>query len=237
MIFFDLDGTLLDHECAAAAAEHNLWLRHKDILCVDEESLRIQWNNIIDKYMKASRAWSFLEVGPLSLRELLGPAHADRSSPLNIETEFSLYLKDYENSCLLFDDGIGCLDRLNFSPIGLITNGDSSIQRVKLERLLISERFQPIVISTEVGNAKPDPAIFSTACELAECSPSECIFVGDNIEQDVLASQRAGMLPIWLNRKKLDSELPGINIIHSLEELPDLLSREFRYSPKKVSLR
>jgi putative hydrolase of the HAD superfamily len=49
--------------------------------------------------------------------------------------------------------------------------------------------------------AKPNPQIFREACRLLSVSPTNCIYIGDQVDLDVEGSKSAGMTPIWLNRE------------------------------------
>lgn len=51
--------------------------------------------------------------------------------------------------------------------MGIITNGFTSLQQIRLERTGLRDRFDLLVISEEVGVAKPDPRIFDYALEQA----------------------------------------------------------------------
>ena len=67
---------------------------------------------------------------------------------------------------------------------GLISNAWSDL-REYLRREKMIDAFDHIIISAEVGVAKPDPKIFQIALEKARVSPSEAVFVDDfyvNIE-------------------------------------------------------
>lgn len=67
---------------------------------------------------------------------------------------------------------------------GLISNAWSDL-REYLRREKMIDAFDHIIISAEVGVAKPDPKIFQIALEKAGVSPSEAVFVDDfyvNIE-------------------------------------------------------
>ena len=67
---------------------------------------------------------------------------------------------------------------------GLISNAWSDL-REYLVREKMLDAFDHIVISAEVGVAKPDPRIFQTALEKAGVRPDEAVFVDDfyvNIE-------------------------------------------------------
>ena len=77
--------------------------------------------------------------------------------------------------------------------IGLISNVNSLGQvPTNLEKYKIKHYFDPIVLSSEYGRRKPDPAIFHYAARLANVPTSECIYVGDRISRDIDGANRAG---------------------------------------------
>jgi putative hydrolase of the HAD superfamily len=82
--------------------------------------------------------------------------------------------------------------------LGLITNGGVDGQYAKIDRLGLRDRMQTIVISDAVGCKKPEPRIFELACEELSVDASECWFVGDHPENDVLGATRAGMTAVWI---------------------------------------
>lgn len=82
--------------------------------------------------------------------------------------------------------------------VGLITNGQSSLQRKKLELLDIADMFDEIVISGEVGVSKPSTEVFDIMSQKIGISPHELLYVGDNPINDVDASRRAGYTPVWV---------------------------------------
>ena len=67
---------------------------------------------------------------------------------------------------------------------GLISNAWSDLREYMMREKMI-DAFDHIIISAEVGVAKPDPKIFQVALEKAGVSPGEAVFVDDfyvNIE-------------------------------------------------------
>ena len=113
--------------------------------------------------------------------------------------------------------GAPCLDALNGMRLGMISNGNADQQRRKLKATEIDQRFEIVVISSEVGIAKPDAGIFHEACRQMNVNPSDCIMVGDNWDRDVLGARLAGLRAIWLCR---DREMLGNQAgIASLYEL------------------
>ena len=77
--------------------------------------------------------------------------------------------------------------------IGLISNVNSRGQvPLNLDQYGIRHYFDPIVLSSEYGRRKPDPAIFHYAARLAHSPTSECIYIGDRISRDIVGAKRAG---------------------------------------------
>ena len=82
--------------------------------------------------------------------------------------------------------------------LGVVTNGRSLPQRAKIETLGIEKYLDTVVISKEVGFAKPESAIFFRALQDLRIEASRCLFVGDHPINDVSGASRAGLMSIWL---------------------------------------
>jgi putative hydrolase of the HAD superfamily len=78
-----------------------------------------------------------------------------------------------------------------------------------------------VVSSAEVGEAKPAPAVFLRALELAGAAPAEAVHVGDSLENDVAGARAAGIRPLLLVRD--GGPPPGVEAIRSLTQLPSVL--------------
>jgi putative hydrolase of the HAD superfamily len=77
--------------------------------------------------------------------------------------------------------------------IGLISNVSSRGQvPLNLEVYGIRHYFDPVVLSSEYGRRKPDPAIFHYAARLANVPTSASAYVGDRISRDIVGSRKAG---------------------------------------------
>lgn len=77
--------------------------------------------------------------------------------------------------------------------IGLISNVCSRGQVPRnLAEYNIAHFFNPVVLSSEYGWRKPDPAIFHYAARLAHVPTSECIYVGDRVARDIVGARKAG---------------------------------------------
>ncbi len=75
--------------------------------------------------------------------------------------------------------------------VGLLTNATSRLG-ADLRLLELTDEFDVVLNSAELGVAKPDPVIFRLACERMQVAPHACVFV-DDTEANVVAAARAGL--------------------------------------------
>jgi len=116
--------------------------------------------------------------------------------------------------------------------VGILANQPRAT-RFALERDGIAPYVDFWVLSGEVGMAKPDPAIFAYAVELANCPAEKVAFVGNRLDNDIRPARLAGLRPIWLLRGEAPSEptpvqlseITGAGVIRSLDALADELER------------
>ncbi len=84
--------------------------------------------------------------------------------------------------------------------LGIITNGFTELQRVRLERTGMAEYFELVTISEQVGVAKPDPMIFAhTYQQMGEPEKHRVLMVGDNPHSDIVGGLNFGLETCWLN--------------------------------------
>ena len=79
----------------------------------------------------------------------------------------------------------------------LITNGLSRVQRGRLAHSGIAGHFTAILISEELGVAKPDPRFFQAAGDALGLSPDRLLCVGDNPAADIAGARGAGIDACW----------------------------------------
>lgn len=69
--------------------------------------------------------------------------------------------------------------------LGLITNGPTSSQWEKVQKLSVGQFFDCILVSSDLPWEKPHPNIFYAACNYLNVKPEECVMVGDKIGTDI----------------------------------------------------
>lgn len=106
--------------------------------------------------------------------------------------------RQYTRTYTLMPDAIKLLAALKAKALklGVVSNNYATIRQT-LDELGLTEFFDCIVISEEVGLQKPDPAIIALACERCNARPEETIYVGDH-PFDITCAHEAGAAAAWL---------------------------------------
>ncbi len=77
--------------------------------------------------------------------------------------------------------------------LGLVSNTTRSVEMPRiLSELGISGCFDTVVLSSEVGNRKPNPTIFLEAAAQMGIQPERCAYIGDRPDWDVPSARLAG---------------------------------------------
>ncbi|MGB3240916.1 MAG: HAD-IA family hydrolase [Geitlerinemataceae cyanobacterium] len=83
--------------------------------------------------------------------------------------------------------------------LGVVSNFDTRLYPV-LEQLQLASFFTSITLSSEVGTAKPEPAIFRAALEKHNCEPTAAWHIGDSDLEDYRGAKALGLRGIWIDR-------------------------------------
>jgi putative hydrolase of the HAD superfamily len=111
--------------------------------------------------------------------------------------------------------------------LALLTNGDSGLQRYKVERFDLERHFPHILIEGELGFGKPDRRMYTHALSVLGVEPDQAVMVGDNLEWDVGGPQAVGVRGIWVDWKASglppDARIVPDAVIRAVPELSALL--------------
>jgi putative hydrolase of the HAD superfamily len=97
--------------------------------------------------------------------------------------------------------------------LGIVTDGDPSIQRAKLKALDLTGTFSAVVMSDELGreHRKPDPWPFRAALEVLAVSPEHAVFVGDRPAKDIVGATSAGLRALRVHTGEWAAEPDAAN--------------------------
>lgn len=109
--------------------------------------------------------------------------------------------------------------------LAVVTNGMPELQREKASLAGIDRLVDVIVVSGDVGRAKPDPAPCVAALDQLGVAPEEAVMVGDSLEKDVPAGAAAGMHTIWIAAEgdSCQGSVQPTATLHSIRDLPVFL--------------
>lgn len=112
-------------------------------------------------------------------------------------------------------------------PVYIVTNGISRTQRSRMSRSPVREHIAGMIISEEIGAAKPDPRMLEIALAEANISDkSRALMLGDSLSSDMAAANNAGIDACWYNPKGL-ANTKGLDlryVIADLDEVDAILS-------------
>jgi len=135
----------------------------------------------------------------------------------------SRYLTYLSQSGFLLPGAFDLVQSLHRShTLSLLTNGLTSVQKPRIEASGLKNYFSAVLISEEIGTAKPDPEIFSMAMkEMGADDKNDVLMVGDNLNSDIRGGATFGIATCWLNSdgKSGDFSIQPTYEISELEEL------------------
>jgi putative hydrolase of the HAD superfamily len=101
---------------------------------------------------------------------------------------------------LLFPDSLTILNELRSRGLatGIVTNGSTKSQSAKLQNSGLAKAVDHCIISEAFGTPKPAPEIFVAMCARLGADPGECVFIGDDPLNDVVAPSKLGMDTVWI---------------------------------------
>ncbi|WP_168426725.1 pyrimidine 5'-nucleotidase [Erwinia amylovora] len=217
-ILFDADDTLFHFD--AFAGLQRLFQRY------DVAFSRADY----DDYQAINQPlWVDYQNGNISALQLQHQRFEGWAAKLDVTAQSlnSVFLAAMAELCTPLPGAVELLNALKGRvKIGIITNGFTALQQARLEHTGLSGYFDLLVISEQVGSAKPHPAIFDYALnQMANPPRNRVLMVGDNPDSDILGGINAGMATCWLNhddRNKPQGIHPDWQV-SSLTELQILL--------------
>ena len=217
MIFFDIDGTLIDHASASAAASVRLFDHFVGEIPFTRVDFPEIWETALMKHFNrfCRGEISIWEQRRARIRDVFANPGLSDDEAIN---RYSVFIKHYESLTQPYMDAAPALAKLGSRPLGIISNGAREQQIGKLQRAGLLHHFSVMVFSEDVGLGKPAPAIFHEACRRAGDDPADCIHIGDDLTCDIEASRAVGITPIWVNRTHSSGDFEGLKI-SSLRDL------------------
>ncbi|MEP6693616.1 MAG: HAD family hydrolase [Chloroflexota bacterium] len=244
-LIFDLDNTLLMEDEATFSSVRRACERAQGRAGVDADALHSATLKIAEELWRAAPIYAYAEEMGLWWGEgLWGEFRGDTPGLRSVHAFVPGFRRDVWRGALaavaVSDDALAAeLDatyvaaRRVHQPVdpeaervlddlardhrlALVTNGAPDVQREKLAGTTLARWFGAIVISAEVGIAKPDPRIFAHALRAVGAEAAGSVMIGDSLSRDVAGARAAGLRSIWIDREegapKLGDAVPDARV-------------------------
>jgi putative hydrolase of the HAD superfamily len=215
-VLFDLYDTLLYlNPPVVAETKRQLAVRAG----VDPDAWATLWReNVVDRML--GKLGSLEDEIRLMLRQLGTDPSAALVAEL-AETETA----GWTRAVTLYPETVPTLTALRERglKLGLISNCSAQAGAV-LGRIGLAARFDAVVLSCDVGLAKPDPAIFEHACRALGAGPEESMFVADGAFTELDAAKAIGMVAVKIEQDHQSGDYgTSTSFDHRIERLTEVL--------------
>lgn len=173
-ILFDLDGTLLD--------------TYEMILV----SMRYTINEVKGKTHTDEELMA--GVGTPLYDQMLGFANGDATRAEELVTTYRTYNDAiHDERVSAFSGTTEALEKLADAGyrMGVVTSKRHWLAERGLEKTGIASFFDILIGADDWPESKPDPGPILHACDLLDCTPGECVYIGDS-PFDIQAANAAG---------------------------------------------
>lgn len=221
-VLFDLDNTILDFSMAERTALSRT-LSERGVEPTDARIRRYSEINI--------SFWERLETGELTREQVLVGRFEAFFRELGLAVDGREVCARYEG--LLheghwFMPGAEALLRelRGEQRLFLVSNGLASVQYSRLKSAGITDCFEGIFISEELGADKPQREFFERVfAAIAGFDKAKAVIVGDSLTSDIRGGLNAGITTVWLNPQSRPGrpDIPPDYTIRALAELPAIL--------------
>lgn len=220
-VWFDLDHTLFDSDaCMTRAFERTIAAQGLGERAVELEKVLARVNTPL---------WRLVEKGELELADLNQRRFEELVAESDIHADAAKLATDYLHWLghlgELFPGARDVLNALDeHCSLGLITNGYASVQRARMKIHDLDQFFDTVVISGEIGVAKPDARFFAHGfAQLPDSpEPTNVLVVGDSLTSDMAGAVGSGLATCWFNpgHKSRPTDLALDFVIDDLAQIP-----------------
>lgn len=208
VVLFDLDHTISDFETTKREAFPAVMALHG----IDAEASSTFDPPLVDTFAAVEKPlWDGVESGEVSLDTLNDQRWAGLVEAAGLDLDPAVLGVDYLAALgrlgRFFPGATELLETLQpHCMLGLITNGYAEVQRPRIAHFGVEHFFDVIVISSEIGVAKPDPRFFDDALRQiraidghADRPHSEILVVGDSLTSDMAGAVGSQLPACWFN--------------------------------------
>ncbi len=217
-LLFDADGTLYDYDAAEAMALCES-LKFYDIDFTSECHMRYRQINsqLFKEYEQGVMASSRLRVKRFEL------LFEEYDIELDAHVFANLYLSKLSSCSILIPGALDIIRKLgNDYQMAIVTNGIADVQRKRFDKSEIKQYFSRVIISDEIGVAKPDGRFFDAAfMAIGYPDKKDVIIIGDSLTSDIAGGINYGIDTCWFNPLKASNK-DNVKMTYEITALSEL---------------
>ena len=188
-----------------------LWDMRWDLARTLEQEHGLRARTIIET-LYGSDAWRKIEVGVGDRQAWLDDSH--RTLEVVAGRALPPLHQHWRERQHLIAPNIDLIRRLRPAyKTAVLSNADSTLKHALRESHGIADLFDDIVVSADVGMAKPDAQIYRLSAQRLGLAMDECVFI-DDMPANVDAARAAGMhgVHFLVNEHVLESQLAELGV-------------------------
>jgi len=232
-LIFDLGSTLIEYEslpwdelgevCLEAGRQ---FLLGRGFDLPDRDTIYEKFNEVRADYRREA-VESLIEWDVPTVASRMFDALNITYDDALIDSFFDAYYEPVDRELFIYDDVLQTLETLRptYPVMGLVSNTvfPERVHHHELQRFDIEPYLAFAVFSSTFGVRKPHQDIFYHACNLAGFAPSECLYVGDRYEEDVIGPAKIGMQAILRIKPGRDYPPDMPDSLRKIDNLIELL--------------
>jgi putative hydrolase of the HAD superfamily len=214
-VVFDLDDTLYPERAYVLSGFRAVSIWAERTMHVPAERCRAQLRRLFDGGIRGGTFDAWLEHHGFAVSDLV--------------PEMVRVYREHQPEIAPFPGGRLLLERLaGRHRLGLVSDGFASVQQRKLTALKLTEHFDAVVLTEELGPglSKPSAIPFHAVLKRLGVSAEDAVYVADNPTKDFIGARIVGMATVRMrSRAGLYRELEPPSPEHAAEiEIDDLRS-------------
>jgi len=108
--------------------------------------------------------------------------------------------------------------------LAIISDGQTAYAVPELNAVGLFGYFDPVIVSGDFGYRKPDKRLFESALTAMKMEPSEVVFVGNDMYNDVHGAQKLGMKTVFFRSNQGLQQKEGVRPDYIIYNFPEVLN-------------
>ena len=216
-LLFDLDHTLFDFDASETAAFS---------AALEAAGVRVE-DGYHELFISINKAlWVRVEAGELTPNDVRVVRFEDLFERAGIDADARSVADHYTTGLGahgdLYPGARELLEELSSeATLALVSNGIGEVVRDKVTRLDLERYFDAIVVSGEIGVAKPHASFFDIAfARLDHPDKTTTLMIGDNLTSDIGGGINYGIDTCWYAPSSVETSVTPTYRVERLSEIP-----------------